>query len=158
MVFSGCLRRQRSFDMEPAQGRQVSTALLVGGKLLFQFQKRRRIVLNHPFLLPLGVGGVNRIALLVGFGRIWFVDVIRPGACFPITCMSQSPVVAVRCAFCISVTASCPGGYQMSHRETFEIGPFSPFPSGCAERPQQFFPNRSEERRVGKECRSRWSP
>src|SRR5712692_9550345 len=47
----------------PAQGRQVSTALLVGGKLLFQFQKRRRIVLNHPFLLQLGVGGVNRIAL-----------------------------------------------------------------------------------------------
>src|SRR6266699_2328814 len=47
----------------PAQGRQVSTALLVGGKLLFQFQKRRRIVLNHPFLLQLVVGGVNRIAL-----------------------------------------------------------------------------------------------
>ena len=29
---------------------------------------------------------------------------------------------------------------------------------GCAERVAQEFGERSEERRVGKECRSRWSP
>jgi hypothetical protein len=47
----------------PSEPSQVSTALLVGGKSPFQFQKRLRIVLNHSFLLQLGVGGVNRIAL-----------------------------------------------------------------------------------------------
>src|SRR2546427_8864275 len=96
MVFSGCLRRQRSFDMEPAQGRQVSTALLVGGKLLFQFQKRRRIVLNHPFLLPLGVGGVNRIALPAKSNPI------RPNIPRDVEWWKT-------------------GWFQMSHRETFDI-------------------------------------
>ena len=49
-------------SFRPPERPQVSSALLIGGKSLFQFQKRLWVVLNHPFLLQLGVGGVNRIA------------------------------------------------------------------------------------------------
>ena len=58
---SATLGTGKSF--RPPQCRQVSAALLIGGKTLFHFQKRLRIVLNHPFTLPLAVGGVNRIPL-----------------------------------------------------------------------------------------------
>ncbi len=54
-------------SFRPPECLQVSTALFVSGKSPFQFQKRLRIVLNHPFLLRLGVGGVNRIALQTKF-------------------------------------------------------------------------------------------
>src|SRR5579862_5491568 len=50
-------------SFRPPESLQVSTALLLRGKPTFQVQKRLRIVLNHPVPLPLGVGGVNRIAM-----------------------------------------------------------------------------------------------
>src|SRR5690348_11051573 len=46
--------------------------------------------------------------------------------------------------------------------ETSEIPETMPDPGdddeGCLSVPGESFPTRSEERRVGKECRSRWSP
>src|SRR5512143_725344 len=44
----------------PSQPSQIRPALFLGGEALLQFQERLGVVFNHPALLHLGVGGVNR--------------------------------------------------------------------------------------------------
>ena len=50
------------------------------------------------------------------------------------------------------------GDYQIQDDENFNQAEFLKKVAECPKCPKSACPSRSEERRVGKECRSRWSP
>src|SRR5256885_15129772 len=72
--------------------------------------------------------------------------------------LHHAQAAAARSGSSVTVELSADGRELRSPTDTLRLGPPLRIEASRSERTVVFYPTRSEERRVGKECRSRWSP